>query len=421
VKPKKLRVPAVVHHKASGQDVVFLRDEHGKRRMVYLGEHGSTAAARRYREVLAEHLAGKPVATRAKPARRPSDWPTVAQLCAAFLLDAERYCVDAEGNQSREVGNFRLAMRPLLELHRDTPTDEFSVTELAAVRQRLLDTEIRCAKDKAKRPIPGTGRKRTRTHINACVRRIKQVFRWGTERKMVPGSTWHELSALRSLSIGRSGARESEPVEAVPWSMVEPVLEHLPSPLAACVRLQWATGMRPTEALKIRMADIDRSGDVWLYTIPKHKNSWRGRDRVVALGPEAQGVLKPLLRVDGGYLFSPRDAMAELQAARRSARKTPMTPSQRARDARNAAKTPRIGDYYGIDAYRKAIHPACDAVGTPRWSPHRLRHAKGTELARSEGIEVARIALGHKDDRVTRRYASGAEIDRAIEVARKHG
>ena len=70
MKPKKLRVPAVVHHKASGQDVVFLRDEHGKRRMVYLGEHGSTTAARRYREVLAEHLAGKPVATRARPARR---------------------------------------------------------------------------------------------------------------------------------------------------------------------------------------------------------------------------------------------------------------------------------------------------------------------------------------------------------------
>ena len=87
MKPKKLRIPAPVHHKASGQDVVFLRDDAGKRRMVYLGEHGSTAAARRYREVLADHLAGKPIATRPKPARQASDWPTVAQLSAAFLLD----------------------------------------------------------------------------------------------------------------------------------------------------------------------------------------------------------------------------------------------------------------------------------------------------------------------------------------------
>lgn len=421
MKPKKLRIPAPVHHKASGQDVLFLRDDDGKRRMVYLGKHGSAAAARRYREVLADYLAGKPVVTRTKPARHSSDWPTIAQLCAAFLLDAEKFYVDAEGNRSREISNFRLALRPLLDLHRDTTTDEFSVTELNDVRQRLLDTEIRCEKDKGASPIPGTGRKRTRTYINACVRRIKQVFRWGTERKLMPGSTWHELSALRSLPMGRSGARETEPVQAVPWSMVEPILGHLPSPLAACVRLQWCTGMRPSEALKIRMADLDRSGEVWLYTIPKHKNSWRGSDRVVALGPEAQAILKPLLRIDGGCLISPRDAVVEQKAARRAARKTPLTPSHRARDARNAAKAPPIGNSYGIDSYRKAIHRACDTAELPRWSPHRLRHAKGTELARTEGIEVARIALGHKDDRVTRRYIIAAELDLAIGIAKQHG
>ena len=76
---------------------------------------------------------------------------------------------------------------------------------------------------------------------------------------------------------------------------------------------------------------------------------------------------------------------------------------------------------YGIDAYRKAIHRACDAAAIARWSPHRLRHARGTELARKEGIEVARIALGHRDDRVTRRYAVGAELDLAVALARKHG
>lgn len=108
----------------------------------------------------------------------------------------------------------------------------------------------------------------------------------------------------------------------------------------------------------------------------------------------------PLLRVDGGYLISPRDAMAERNAAKRAARATPMTPSQRARDTRNAKKEPSIGDHYGIDAYRNVLHRACDQAGVERWSPHRLRHAKGTELARTEGIEIARIALGHKDDRL---------------------
>ena len=80
-----------------------------------------------------------------------------------------------------------------------------------------------------------------------------------------------------------------------------------------------------------------------------------------------------------------------------------------------------MGEHFGIDAYRKSIHRARDRAGFARWSPHRLRHAKGTELARTVGIEAARIALGHKDDRVTRRYAVGAELHLAVEVARKHG
>jgi hypothetical protein len=46
VKPKLLHVPAPVHHRPSGQDVVFVRDAEGRRRMLYLGAHGSTEAAR---------------------------------------------------------------------------------------------------------------------------------------------------------------------------------------------------------------------------------------------------------------------------------------------------------------------------------------------------------------------------------------
>ncbi len=39
MKPKSLRIPAPVHHRPSGQDVIFLRDAEGRRRMVYLAEH----------------------------------------------------------------------------------------------------------------------------------------------------------------------------------------------------------------------------------------------------------------------------------------------------------------------------------------------------------------------------------------------
>ena len=402
---QKSKFPSIVHHKARNADVVFLRGPDGKRRQIYLGRHGSEEARKRYHEVMAAHLAGEDPKPRNSSQRHASAYPTVTQLAAEFTVWAEREYLDAStGKVSLEVTNFDQAIDHLVERHGVVSTDQFTIRDLQEIRQAMVDAGRLC-----------------RNTVNARVRRIKAVFRWGTEQGFVPGKVWHELSALRGLRVGHGGVRESKPVEAVTRDDVDAVLPLLPTPLKACVNLQWCTGMRPSEALNIRMSDLDRRGDIWLYTVPKHKNSWRGRDRIVPLGPAAQDVLQPLLRTDGGYLFSPRDAMAEIQATRRKNRKTPMTPSQRARDSRNARKAPSVGDHYGIDAYRKALHRACDIAGIERWSPHRLRHARGTELARKEGIEIARIALGHKDDRVTRRYALGAELDLAIGVARKHG
>jgi integrase len=407
-KKSKSKVPSIVHHKARNADVVFLRCADGKRRQIYLGPHGSEQARQRYHQVIAAHLAGEEPDLRSRSSGKqeaPSAYPTVTQLCAEFTVWAEREYLDGStGNVSREVVNFDHAIDHLLKRHGDVPTDQFAIRDLQQVREAMVDSDRLC-----------------RNTVNARTRRIKAVFRWGTEQGFVPGRVWHELSALRGIRVGHGGARESEAVEAVRREDVDAVLPLLPGPLKACVELQWATGMRPSEALQIKMTDLDRSSDVWLYTVRRHKNRWRSQARIIALGPAAQGILRPLLRLDGGYLFSPRDAMAEHQKTRRATRKTPLTPSQRTRDARNAAKRSSVGDYYGIDAYRKAIHRACDQTGIDRWSPHRLRHAKGTELARSEGIEVARIALGHKDDRVTRRYAASAELDLAKEVARKHG
>lgn len=208
MKPKQLRVPAPIHHRPSGRDVVFVRDAEGKRRMVYLGEHGSTEAARRYREVLSERLAGKPVTTAASAGREPtSEWPTVAQLCAAFLLDAERYYDGAAGNRSREVDSFRLALRTLLRLHRDTPTDRCTINDLIEVRQALIDGEYGYQDGKSGRRDGVGGKKRSRTYINATGRRIKQVFRWGTERRMSrarSGTSCRRCAACRSAGAPRA-------------------------------------------------------------------------------------------------------------------------------------------------------------------------------------------------------------------------
>lgn len=414
MKPKNPRIPALFHHKATGQDAVCIRDPDGSRRTVYLGKHDSPAAQQRYREVLAEHLAGKPVVTRATR-EKASEWPTVEQLAATFLLHAQRFYVDDAGKSTREVASSVYAFRHLLDLHRDTATDRIRIRDLIAVRQAMVDH----------RETDGEGRKAPkglcRRTINQRMQRVKALFRWGCEQGLVPGSTWHELSALRGLPKGRCGVHDNKPVEAVPWALVEATLPHLVPTVRAAVLTQWWTGMRPAEVLGMTRAQLDMSSATWTYRPVRHKGSWRDRERVVAIGPKAQEILRPRLQLDPeALMFSPRQAWEEFRAAKREGRQTPPTKQMRERDARAEAVAPKV-ETFRVDVYRKHIERACDKAEVERWSPHRLRHAAGTRFALQDGIEAARAALGHADLATTRRYAAGADAELAIRVAGRLG
>lgn len=394
----------MVLHKPSGQAVVFLRQPDGSRRMVYLGPHESAVAERRYREALAEHLAGKMVSTKNRDQRQASEWPTVGQLAAAFLVHCRNYYVDADGKRTRGVEHFTAAMEPLLKLLRDVPTERLTIADLIAVRQLLVD-----------------GKRCNRNTINAKMRYIRQCVRWGVEQRLVPGSVWHEVSAMKGLPPGRAGVRESKEVEAVPKKWVDAVVPLLPKPLAAAVQLQWWCGARPSEILQLTRSRIAFGGDCWEFRPPAHKGRWKGKERVIRLGPEAQRLLAPLLKLEpNAAILSPRDAVRELHEGR--TRESKETPSQRKRRERRARKPPTVGEFYGIDSYRKAIHRACDEAGFPRWSPHRLRHAAGTRIyLATRSIEDSRAALGHADSRVTRRYAVAADSEIAAAVMGQHG
>ena len=59
--------------------------------------------------------------------------------------------------------------------------------------------------------------------------------------------------------------------------------------------LQRYTGMRSGELIIMRPCDIDRTGDVWIYTPMTHKTEHYGKKRVVPLGPRSQRLLLPYL------------------------------------------------------------------------------------------------------------------------------
>jgi integrase len=287
------------------------------------------------------------------------------------------------------------------------------------------------------------------------------VFRWAAAKKLVPLSVHESLATVEGLRAGRSAARETPPVRPVAEDVVEATLPHMRPQVAAMVRLQLLTGMRPGEVVVMRGLDLEMTGKVWVYrpgsdqgAHGKHKTAHRGQDRVILIGPRAQEVLRPWLRLSlQEYLFQPREAMEQYRAELRRERKTPLTPSQtNRRPKKNPRRAP--SDHYRVSSFDHAVMDACDAAFPPpeplarlegemkqtwlarigperlsevkrwrkehRWHPNQLRHTKATELRREAGLDAARVVLGHRSPQVTEVYA---ELDtaRAAELMARLG
>ena len=146
----------------------------------------------------------------------------------------------------------------------------------------------------------------------------------------------------------------------------------------------------------------------------RHKTAWRGKERVIALGPQAQAIVKPFLTLDTeAYLFSPARAMAE-----RAARKTRVQPSQQHRRRRKPRKAP--GERYKRESYSQAIAKGCVKAGVPHWHPNQLRHNFATMARRQYGLEAAQVLLGHTRADVTQVYAE-RDLTLALKVAAEVG
>ena len=173
----------------------------------------------------------------------------------------------------------------------------------------------------------------------------------------------------------------------------------------------------------MRTGEVDRSGKVWRYQPRRHKTSHFGKERVVQLGPKAQAVLKPWLRLDPeGSIFSPTESERQRANRRRRERKSRVQPSQQLRAelqaGRAEARARAPGEVYTVAAYRRAVDRACVEAKVTSWAPSRLRHNAAERIRREYGLETARCLLGHSDIRTTQYYSSMDEAKAAEAAAR---
>jgi integrase len=373
----------------------------------YLGAYGSKESYERYYKLLAEWR----TTGRIEPAKPPEPEAapaalTVEELVLAYWEHAKRYYRGTTGEPTQEAANMRDALRPVRRLYGSTPAASFGPLALREVREHMIQTGL------------------SRRVINARVHRIRRAFRWAASHQMIPGSVVVDLETVDALEAGRTEAPELPPVEPVPVDRVEATLPFLPRPVAAMVRIQLLTGMRASEVEVMRGCDLTPGEPLWEYRPASHKGTWRGKSRVIVLGPRAVEIVKEFLKADTtAYLFDPREVANRALVARTNKRY-----SRRAYDQAIARACDKAFPHPTLVEMRTAIkatplggrkkawkelrrwekeHAAELAQWRDdhRWSPLQLRHATATTIRAQYGLESAQVVLGHANADVTQIYA----------------
>ena len=239
--------------------------------------------------------------------------------------------------------------------------------------------------------------------------------------------------------------------------MVEATLPFLTRHVRGLVEFQRLTGCRPGEACALRGCDLDTGARVWLFRPAAHKTTYRGKTRVIAVGRQAQLVLKDFPTPDpAAYVFSPALAVEEFYRQRAAVRQTRLYPSHAARNNRQRVAVCKRSPskLYTAHSYGHAVERACDRAFPPsgelarlpgettdgwwqrltddqrvavkawrkvhRWQPNQLRHSFATRIRRLYGLEAAQVLLGHARADVTQVYAE-RNHSLAEEIMAAHG
>ena len=387
-------------HRPSGQARVRVAG-----RDVWLGKWGSPEAADKHRQLLAAWATGGCVTAppaqdhrddpapvpverdeprRRRPAERvapaPAEHMTVGSLLVVYLLD-----VKAERPVDRSHSKWWLARSIANALHsrRSIPLDQFGPKMLAEVQREL-----------AEQPMPrkcGGHATRSRAQVAKLINGIRSMIQWAVAEELVGPD---RLVALRTVKPPKAGkVREGDPREPVSDEHIEAAALFMPPVVADLVRFIRLTGCRPSEAMGLRMCDVEQRPGSWKWTLTKHKNAHRGKRRVIAIGTRAQPIAKRWAagRPAESFVFT-RDGVGR---------------RPRARNSPTIAMTidPRREMPWKQELLRKFVARACAAAEIPVFTPYQMRHTALTKAREAAGLEAAAAIGGHSSSRMTEEYA----------------
>ncbi len=394
--PRNL-IPSYCKHKASGQAVVKLNGKD-----FYLGKYNTKASKVEYERLIGEWIANG----RSIPHEELKAF--IDELCVDYVLHAKSY-YRKNGKQTTEYETVKAVLREFREVYGGSDATDFGPIKFKAFRERFIERGL------------------CRTTINAYMSHIIRTFKNAAGDEKISPAIYQSLQSVERLKSGRSEAKETKKIPPASSESIEAIKPFLLPIVADMVELQRLTGMRPSEVCNVRPVDIQRGGEVWLYTPESHKTEHHGKSRVIPIGDQGQAVLsRYLLREEAQYCFSPTDAVRQWQESKK--RKTPLSCGNRkghrskVKSASCKAGKPRkAGERYTSRSYRRAIHRACTKAEIPKFSPNQIRKRAATDVRKIASLEAAQILLGHASKSTTERFYAEMNIDEAIQVMAKIG
>ena len=406
----KAKAPSRRYH-LSGQSVVTIGG-----RDFYLGPHDSPESIARYAVLVGIY--------QRNGLSLPDDFDVTSldeQAAALLGLQSPQAAASNQADQPILVRHVTAAYREhaktryatnATEIHRlgsicddldrhdgDIRAEDYGPLRLQRQRQRWIDSG------------------KARVYCNRLTNSVKRIWRHAVAQELVPSTCWERLRSVESLRAGQTTAPEKDPIGPVDIAVVRATAKHLSPVVKSMMRVQIATGMRPSEVCGMRPVDIDRSGEVWVYRPKQHKTANRGKVKVVPLVGDARDAITEYLQRDpDAFCFSPRESMAWYRAIKLANRTTPLSCGNKAGTNKKAKPAKEPGDRYDHGSYRQAIQRAAKAAKVPKWNPYQLRHLAATTIREALGVEAAQAALGHSNASMTEHYAK-LSLAKAIEAA----
>ena len=88
---------------------------------------------------------------------------------------------------------------------------------------------------------------KSRVYCNRLTNSVIRIFRWSVSQELATETAFRRLRSVEPLRAGQTEAPETEPVQAVSIEHVRKTAAMLSPVLKAMIRVQTATGMRPSE------------------------------------------------------------------------------------------------------------------------------------------------------------------------------